>query len=109
MMERRWGRIINFSGLASYLGTSLVKAMVKFGIVGFRRGLAREFGQYNITANCIAPGGGGRGTMPLRSGQSVHRFGTMEEFVALIVYLVSEIAGFITGQSYLVEGGTYFQ
>jgi len=109
MMERRWGRIINLSGLASYLGTSPAKAMVKFGIVGFTRGLAREFGQYNITANCISPGGGGRGTMPLRAAQSVRRFGTMEEFVALIVYLSSESAGFITGQCHLVEGGTYFQ
>jgi 3-oxoacyl-[acyl-carrier protein] reductase len=109
MIERRWGRIVNLSGLASYLGTSPAKAMVKFGIVGFTRGLAREFGEYNITANCIAPGGGGRGTMPLRSAQSVRRFGKMEEFVSLLVYLASENAGFITGQSYLIEGGTYFQ
>ncbi len=109
MMERRWGRIINLSGLASYLGTSPAKAMVKFGIVGFTRGLAREFGEYGITANCISPGGGGSGNGPLRPIQSIRRHGKMEEFVSLIVYLASENAGFITGQCYLVEGGTYFQ
>lgn len=109
MMERRWGRIINLSGLASYLGTSAAKSMVKLAIVGFTRGLAREFGGHGVTANCICPGGGGRGDAPLRDGQSIRRYGTMEEFVSLLVYLASQDAGFITGQCYLVEGGTYFQ
>ena len=56
MVEQRWGRIINTSGIAPYLGAGAAKAMVKLGIVGFTRGLAVEFGRYNITANCFGPG-----------------------------------------------------
>ena len=56
MIERGWGRVINISGVSPYLGGGATKAMVKLGIVGFTRGLAREFGKHNITANCIGPG-----------------------------------------------------
>jgi 3-oxoacyl-[acyl-carrier protein] reductase len=115
MIERRWGRIINTSGVAPYLGTGAAKAMVKLGIVGFTRGLATEFGQYNITANCIGPGQIERAPdpavseKPMRASQPMRRKGTPEEAVSLILYLASEPAGFITGQCYLVNGGAYFQ
>ena len=120
MVERRWGRIINFSGIAPYLGTTnlgvgAAKAMVKLGIVGFTRGLAREFGQFNITANCVGPGDIQREFDPLankkppRSNKPIPRNGKPEEVASLLVYLASENAGFITGQSYLVNGGAYFQ
>lgn len=115
MKERRWGRIINTSGIAPYLGAGAAKAMVKLGIVGFTRGIAREFAEYNITANCFGPGQiarpheAGVRDKPIRAGQAMQRKGTPEEAVSLIVYLASESAGFITGQCYLVNGGTYFQ
>jgi 3-oxoacyl-[acyl-carrier protein] reductase len=115
MMERRWGRIINVSGIAPFLGSGAAKSMVKLGIVGFTRGLAREFGEYNITANCMGPGVIERGydplvtEKPLRSGQPLPRKGKPEEAVSLALYLASENAGFITGQCYLVNGGAYFQ
>ena len=115
MMERRWGRIINTAGIAPYMGTGAAKAMVKLGIVGFTRGLAREFGAYNITANCFGPGQIGRPVDPLvtdkpmRSTQPIPRKGTPDEAVSLVVYLASEGAGFITGQCYLMNGGVYFQ
>jgi 3-oxoacyl-[acyl-carrier protein] reductase len=115
MMERRWGRIINVSGIAPFLGSGAAKAMVKLGIVGFTRGLAREFGEYSITANCMGPGVIERGydplvtEKPLRSGQPLPRKGRPEEAVSLALYLASENAGFITGQCYLVNGGAYFQ
>ena len=115
MMERRWGRIINIAGISPYMGTGAAKAMVKFGTVGLTRGLAREFGAYNITANCFGPGVIERPydplvtEKPLRSTQPIQRKGTPEEAVSLMVYLASESAGFITGQCYLMNGGTYFQ
>src|SRR3954468_1244428 len=56
MKEQRWGRIINVSGVAPYLGVGAAKAAVKLGIVGFTRGVAREFAEHNITANCVGPG-----------------------------------------------------
>jgi NAD(P)-dependent dehydrogenase (short-subunit alcohol dehydrogenase family) len=116
MMEKRWGRIINISGIAPYLGASAAKAMVKLGIVGFTRGIAREFGGHNITANCVAPGTIDRGERAdheslkeVRSWQPLQRKGRPEEVTSLMVYLASENGRFITGQSYLVNGGTYFQ
>jgi len=115
MMERRWGRIINFSGISPYIGVGAAKSMVKLGIVGFTRGIAREFGEYNITANCIGPGAIKRPydplvtPKPLDAGQPLQRYGTPEEAVSLVLYLASEGAGFITGQCYLVNGGLYFQ
>ena len=115
MMERRWGRIINIAGIAPYMCMGAAKAMVKLGTVGFTRGLAREFGAHNITANCFGPGQIGRPydplvtDKPMRSTQPIQRKGTPDEAVSLMVYLASEGAGFITGQCYLMNGGVYFQ
>ena len=115
MIERRWGRIINLSGVAPYLGGGAAKAMVKLGVVGFTRGLAREFAEHNITANCIGPGTIGRGERDahesereLRPWQPIRRKGRPEEVTALMLHLASENAGYITGQCYLVNGGAYF-
>ncbi len=111
MQKKRWGRIINISGL----GTEAAKAMVKMGVVGFTRGLAREFGEFNITANCICPGGIGRKAeaheivRPVDVRQAIRRLGTADEAASLMVYLASEEAGFITGQNYMINGGSYFQ
>jgi len=116
MKERRWGRIINFSGIAPYLGASAAKATVKLGIVGFTRGLAREFAEFGITANCVGAGTIGRGeshahegVKEVRPGQPIRRKERPEELTSLVVHLASENAGFITGQCYLVNGGMYMQ
>jgi 3-oxoacyl-[acyl-carrier protein] reductase len=116
MIERRWGRIINISGVSPYLGGGATKAMVKLGIVGFTRGLAREFAPHNITANCVGPGTIGRGERDahesekeVRAWQPIRRKGRPEEVTSLMLHLASENAGYITGQCYLVNGGAYFQ
>lgn len=115
MMAQRWGRIINFSGVDPLLGASVTKGTAKFGIVGFTRGLAREFAEYEITANCIAPGtidverNADLKPKVLRPTQPIRRMGRAQEVVSLMLYLASEDAGFITGQNYLVNGGMYFQ
>jgi 3-oxoacyl-[acyl-carrier protein] reductase len=114
MIERKWGRIINFSGIAPFLGTGPAKAMVKIGIVGLTRGLAREFAEYNITANCIGPGlfdverDAFQRDKPLPPTQPIRRPGKPAECASLMLYLASENAGFITGQCYLMNGGMYF-
>ncbi len=114
MVERRWGRIINISGVSPFLGGGAAKAMVKLGIVGFTRGIAREFAPHNITANCIGPGNIGRerdaheSEKELRPAQPIRRKGRPEEVTALMLHLASENAGYITGQCYLVNGGEYF-
>ena len=114
MMERRWGRIINISGISPFLGRNAAKSMVKLGIVGFTRGIAREFAEYNITANCVGPGRISRtgetheDEKSPHPTQPIHRLGRPEEVTSLILYLASEDAAFITGQCYLVNGGAYF-
>jgi len=92
MKERGWGRIINFSGIA------------------------REFAEFGITANCVGAGAIGRGerdasesVKDIRPGQPIRRKGRPEEVTSLVVHLASENAGYITGQCYLVNGGMYFQ
>jgi NAD(P)-dependent dehydrogenase (short-subunit alcohol dehydrogenase family) len=115
MQAQRYGRIINFSGISPYLGGSVGKGMAKLGIVGFTRGIAREFAKDEITANCIGPGtidverDAFQKDKPLKAGQPIRRLGKPKEVVSLIVFLASEDAGYITGQSYLVNGGMYFQ
>jgi NAD(P)-dependent dehydrogenase (short-subunit alcohol dehydrogenase family) len=110
MVERKWGRIINLSGVAPYLGGGAAKATVKLGIVGFTRGLAREFVQQGITANCIGPGHITKDPDDLSAPRHpMGRKGKPEEAVSLMVHLASENAAYITGQCYLVNGGLYFQ
>ncbi len=114
MIERRWGRIINISGVAPFIGGGAAKGMVKLGIVGFTRGIAREFAEHNITANCIGPGYIDRAyderenRKSLNPMQPIRRAGRPEEVTSLMLHLASESAGYITGQCYLVNGGSYF-
>ena len=109
------GRIINFSGTSPFLGGSVSKGMAKLGIIGFTRGMAREFAPHEITANCIGPGtieverDAFQKPKPLKSAQPIRRLGKPQEVVSLMMYLASEDAGFITGQTYMVNGGMYFQ
>ena len=117
MQEQRWGRIINISGISPFLGVGAAKAMVKLGIVGFTRGLAREFGDYNITANCMAPGMVERPTDTLVTTRKslseiptfMGRKGTPQEAISMLLYLASEDAGFVTGQCLQANGGSYLQ
>lgn len=116
MIERKWGRIINISGVSPYTGGGATKAMVKLGIVGFTRGLAREFAPHNITANCIGPGTIGRAEKDERESeksvkttQPIQRKGRPEEVTSIMLHLASAQAGYTTGQCYLVNGGMYFQ
>ena len=114
MKARGWGRIVNFSGIAPFLGHGAPKAMAKVAIVGFTRGLATEFAPFGITANCIGPGtiGTEREThlteKKLHDVQPVRRLGNSGEVAELAVYLSSEQAAFITGQCYLINGGLFY-
>ncbi len=114
MKAQQRGRIISFTGTTGFLGAGVANATARLGIVGFTRGIAREFGEYNITANCIGPStieverDAFQKPKSVRATQPIRRFGKPEEVVSLMIYLASENAGFITGQSYLINGGSYF-
>jgi len=114
MSEQQWGRTINYTGLDAFKGSDILAASTEFGIVGLTRGIAREYGKYNITANCIGPGGieteaaeGGH-AFPPAERDPIPRWGWPEEITFLAVSLCSEDAGYLTGQCLLANGGKYF-
>jgi 3-oxoacyl-[acyl-carrier protein] reductase len=114
MIEQQWGRIINFTGLAALQGSDALASSTEQGMVGMTRGIAREYGKYNITANCI--GAGGIETEEAEGGLSytpgprdpIARWGKPEEMAFLAVSLASDQAGYVTGQCVLANGGKYF-
>ena len=114
MIEHGWGRIINYIGLAAFLGSDAPNSAVELGLVGLSRGIAREHGKYNITANCIALAGietgeeGGPFDCAPSDRDPLPRWGKPEEVSFLAVSLASENAGYVTGQCLLANGGKYF-
>jgi NAD(P)-dependent dehydrogenase (short-subunit alcohol dehydrogenase family) len=115
MMAQHWGRIINLTGLAAFQGSDALAGSTELGMVGLTRGLAREYGRYNITANCIGAGGveseeaeGGLSFAP-GARDPITRWGKPEELAFLAVSLASEDAGYMTGQCVLANGGKYFR
>lgn len=114
MIERRWGRVINFAGLAAFRGTDPLASTTEMGIIGLTRGIAREYGKYNITANCIGPGGiateedSRQQACPPGGHDALDRWGRPEEISFLAVSLASEDAGYLTGQCLLANGGKHY-
>jgi NAD(P)-dependent dehydrogenase (short-subunit alcohol dehydrogenase family) len=114
MMAQQWGRIINFTGLAAFQGSDALAGSTELGMVGMTRGIAREYGKHNITANCIGAGGieseEGEGGLSFPPGtrDPITRWGTPEEIAFLAVSLASEHAGYVTGQCMMANGGKYF-
>lgn len=114
MIEQKWGRIINVTGLAAFQGTDALAGSTELGMVGMTRGIAREYGKHNITANCIGAGGmeieeaeGGASFAP-GPRSPIQRWGKPEEIAFLAVSLASENAGYVTGQCWMANGGKYF-
>jgi NAD(P)-dependent dehydrogenase (short-subunit alcohol dehydrogenase family) len=114
MIQQQWGRVINYIGLAAFQGTSPPASATELGLVGLARGIARDYGKHNITANCIGPGGVetaeelGLLLFPPGNGDPLPRWGRPEEVSFLAVCLASERSGYVTGQCLLANGGKYF-
>lgn len=116
MLLQEKGRVINISsiiGISGYRGLSVYSA-TKAGIDGFTRSLARELGSRNILVNSIAPGylstDMSQGLDERQMKQIIRRtplrrLGTPEDIIPLIEFLCSEGANYITGQTFVVDGG----
>lgn len=121
MLERRWGRIISISSDAARVGSSLeaVYSGAKGAVISFTKALAREVARKGVTANSVCPGP--TNTPGLQSAVSgddsakvldamkrsvpMGRLGEPEDIGAAVVFLASESAGFVTGQTLSVSGG----
>ncbi|OPZ85505.1 MAG: 3-oxoacyl-(acyl-carrier-protein) reductase FabG [bacterium ADurb.Bin429] len=118
MQRLRWGRIINISSDAAFVGDvrRANYSTAKAGLLGFTRALAREVAPQGITVNAICPGmietemtaemEDARRQGLLR-GIPAGRFGTPEDVAALAAFLASPAAAYITGQAISVDGGLH--
>lgn len=117
MMEAGYGRIVNVASAAAKMGRPnyLHYIASKGAVEAMTRSLARELGGYGISANVICPGAIfteiPRGTVTeaqkaaILASQCVPRPGVPDDLVSTLLHLASPRSGFVTGQSFVVDGG----
>ena len=118
MRERGWGRIVNISSINGQKGQmgQVNYSAAKAGVIGFTKALAQETARKGITVNCVAPGYINTDMVAavpekvlesIIAGIPAGRLGEAREIGALVVYLCSEEAGFMTGSTLTINGGQY--
>ena len=118
MTKARWGRIVNITSVVGSMGNvgQSNYAATKAGAEGFARALARELGSRSVTVNCVAPGFIDTDmTRDLPEEQRelmlrnipLGRLGDPAEVAALVRFLCSDAAGYITGETVHINGGMH--
>lgn len=118
MTRARWGRIINIGSVVGAMGNAgqVNYAAAKAGVEGFSRAMARELGSRSITVNTVAPGFIDTDmTKALPDAQKeelltqipLGRLGQSEEIAAVVGFLATEQAAYVTGTTIPVNGGMY--
>ena len=117
MIKNKWGRIINIGSVSGLMGNpgQTNYASSKAALEGFTRSLAKEIGSRNITVNLVSPGfintdmTSGLTIEKLESQIPLGRMGNPSDVASLVAFLASEGAGYITGQTLVVDGGLFMQ
>lgn len=117
MLGRKYGRIVNLATTGFYrpMPGHAHYAASKGAVIGLTRGIAAEFGDRGIAANCVAPGvimtdtvkasfPEGREAELVRA-RAIPRSGTEADVVGTVLFLCSDLSGFVTGQTVVVDGG----
>jgi 3-oxoacyl-[acyl-carrier protein] reductase len=116
MMKRRKGRIINVASIVGITGNKgqANYAASKAGLIGFTKSVAKEYGSRNILVNAVAPGfidTDMTASLPeaartaMLGGITLGRLGRPEDVAGAVLFLASDLAGYITGQVLVVDGG----
>ena len=116
MMRRRHGRVINITSIVGIIGNpgQANYAAAKAGLIGMSKSLAQELASRAITVNCLAPGFIATPMTDVLSDDQkkvilgrvpAERLGTPEEIAAGVVYLASDEAAYVTGQTLHINGG----
>ena len=116
MMKARWGRIIGITSIVGVTGNpgQINYAASKAGMIGMSKSLAQEVASRGVTVNCVAPGFiitamtdilSDEQQDKLRAGIPSGRMGTVDDIANACVYLASDEAGYVTGQTLHVNGG----
>jgi 3-oxoacyl-[acyl-carrier protein] reductase len=116
MMKRRWGRIVGITSIVGVTGNpgQANYAAAKAGMIGLSKSLAQEVASRSITVNCVAPGFIATAmteVLPaeqaerLKAAIPAGRMGSPADIAAAVLYLASEEAAYVTGQTLHVNGG----